>query len=94
LPNESPPTGLPPPEDAPVPEEVAAPEVPLLVLPLFDAGPVLLAELGLLVVPPPELPIPDVRLVDWQPATSTAARVKPSKVAGRILDVDAMKIPR
>jgi hypothetical protein len=54
---------------------VSGPEV----VPLPDAPmPLLLGELMVL----PEV---EVRLVDWQPAASTAARVRLSKVSGRMI---------
>jgi hypothetical protein len=69
---------VPGPDVVPVP---AAPAAPMPVLVLLRAAPVALVELGL-------------GLVDWQPAASTAARVKPSSVAGRKVDVKGMRIPR
>jgi hypothetical protein len=79
-----------------MPEVPLAPPVVLLFLEDVEPVPAEPLEPVLLVAPlaPPVLPTPEVRLVDWQPAARTAASVKPSRAAGRKLDVKAMKIPR
>jgi hypothetical protein len=51
-------------------------------------------ELGLVAEPPVVLPVLEVRLAVVHPAASTAARVKPSHVAGRKVDLNVMKFPR
>jgi hypothetical protein len=68
------------------------PGVPVVVPLRVPVVPVV--ELGVVAEPPVVL-LPDVRLVDWHPAASTAARVKPSRVTdGRMIKLKAMKIPR
>ncbi len=68
----------------PVLEEL--PDAPMPLVPVV--------ELGLVAEPPVVLPVLEVRFAVVHPAASTAARVKPSHVAGRKVDLDVMKFPR
>jgi hypothetical protein len=84
----------------PGPEVVPVPEAPMLLAPVLVLGVLLvvvLVLLGVLLVVLLVPVVPDVveeRVVDWHPAARTAARVRVSRAAGRMVDVKAIGIPR
>jgi hypothetical protein len=82
----------------PGPDVVPVPDAPM---PLVPGVPLRLwvvvsvvVELGLVTVPPGEVVVVLVRVVDWHPAASTAARVTVSKAAGRGMVLKGMEGPR